>query len=264
MANLADYQEEDDPITGAIKKSIAKPEEGMKSAMGALEGGMLGNALGASAEDVPSSTIAPFAAPPTSPLEVDGKPVSEAPEKPDYRKLGKYAGQMGAWSTDAANPSEKFGRGWDDMSERYKMLTVLSNFDPTKGLNQEGLIEALNAADINGAQFSAAGDDKLDARNLSKWRNFDGREGIGDIITGFKTGKGTWGGWSPEGGEGGPEVQAEMPGGGPVAQNTTDPLTEKLNTMVPTDDDFFQQLMKQAQEAAGGQMDRKALLSLMG
>jgi hypothetical protein len=123
---------------------------------------------------------------------------------PDFSKLGAFSNQMGAWSTDAANPSEKFARPWDERSERYKMLSVLSHFDPTKGLNfkneQLGMtpIEALNQASINGAQFSAAGDDKLDARNLSAWRNYDGTEGIGDIIKGFKTGKGTWGGWGPE------------------------------------------------------------------
>lgn len=136
---------------------------------------------------------------------------------PDWNQLGQYKGQMGAWS-QGDQLSDKFAVPYDQRSERYKMLSKLSYFDPTKGLNfrneELGMtpIEALNLdGGINGATFSAAGDDKLDARGLSRWENYDGREGIGDIITGFKTGKGTWGAWGPEAGGAPAGMQ---PGGG--------------------------------------------------
>lgn len=135
---------------------------------------------------------------------VDAAPpaTSSSTATPDYKKLGKYAGQMSAWSTSADNPSEKFARPWDQQSERYKLLTVLSNFDPTQGITPD-VINALNAADIKGARFSGSGD-KLNAMNLQGWKDFD-KEGIGDVIQGFKTGKGQWVPWSPEntGGGGG-------------------------------------------------------------
>lgn len=136
-----------------------------------------------------------------------------SPAAPDYRKLGKYAGQMGAWSTDAANHGEKFARPWDDMSERYKMLTIQSNFDPTKGISQE-MVDALNAANIKGAKFSRGSDDRLSATGLENWENYDGREGLGDIIQGFKTGKGQWGAWAPEGGDAPAASGAQSFGGG--------------------------------------------------
>lgn len=115
----------------------------------------------------------------------------------DYKQLGKYADQMGVFSGN-----DKLNVPWDQRSERYKMLTVQSNFDPNAGITPE-MIAALNAADINGAKFS--GDrDKLSATGLNNWENYDGREGVGDIIQGFndpsRKGKLTWGAWAPEGG----------------------------------------------------------------
>lgn len=164
------------------------------------------------------SSAAPATVPIASPASA-ATDIAATPPATDYTKLGKYANQMGAWSTDAANPSEKFARPWDDRSERYKMMTVLSNFDPTQGITPD-VINALNAANINGAQFSGSGD-KLDARGLQNWRNYDGREGIGDVIKGLKSGNGTWQGWEPEGGGGEP---AAMGGGWIDAQLGGDPL----------------------------------------
>jgi hypothetical protein len=124
-------------------------------------------------------------------------PAVTTPEAPDYTKRGKF-------STFNAT-SDKYDRPWDQKSERYKMQTVLSNFDPNQGITPD-VIAALNAANINGATFSGS-KDKLDARGLKSWENYDGQEGIGDIIEQFNNpamaGKHTWGAWLPEGGDAG-------------------------------------------------------------
>lgn len=219
------FEEEDDPITGAIKQSIAGMEDtpGMQAPMG----------------EVP---------------QVEGPEAAAAPAKPDYTKLGAFKDKMGPWNES----NEKFQRPWDEMSERYKMLTVLSNFDPSKGLKQEGLIDALNAANIKGAKFSAADDDKLDATGLEQWNDYDGHEGIGDVITGFKTGKGTWSPWSPmskEGAGGAPMEGAAGGGGG---------LMQRLQSGVPTDEGFLQMLLDAAQREIHGGTDREAILAQLG
>jgi hypothetical protein len=122
-------------------------------------------------------------------------PTAPDSSKVDYTKLGQFAGSMGPWNAG----NEKFQRPWDQMSERYKMLTIQSHFDPRQGVTQE-LVDALNNANINGAKFSLGGSpDRLNATGLQNWRNYDGREGIGDIVQGFKTGNGTWAPWQPEG-----------------------------------------------------------------
>ncbi len=167
----------------------------------------------------------PTSAPPaTMPIEPAAPAAAAQPPAaaaaPDYTKLGQYAGKMGAWSQDANPPGEKFARPWDDRSERYKMMTVLSNFDPTQGITPD-VVAALNAANINGAQFSGSGD-KLNATNLQNWRNYDGREGIGDIVQGLKSGNGTWQAWSQDGG-GGDAAAGPAGMGGLDAQLTGDP-----------------------------------------
>jgi hypothetical protein len=204
-----------------------------------------------------------------------GQPLTPAtPAAPDYTKLGKYSGQMGAWSeADPTKPgNEKFARPWDDRSERYQMMSVLSNFDPTKGITPE-VLDALNKANIHGAKFSGQGD-KLTVDNAGNWARF-GKGGTGDIITGLKSGHGTWAPWSDPNLE---EAQGAQGGGGPMSpplQNGMIPgqggdmsntdLTTSLNRGVPTDNTFFQQLLKQIQEQSGtGGMDRQALLSQMG
>ena len=146
-------------------------------------------------EDAPNTSPAPALDPvlasPTGP--------ADAPKAEDYTKLGQFANRMGNWSTDAANPSEKFAVPWDQRSDRYKTLTVQSHFDPNQGVTPE-MIAALNAAHINGATYSG-GKDKLGAHGLQNWENYDGREGLGDVIQGFNDPNNTnkqWNAWSPE------------------------------------------------------------------
>lgn len=145
-------------------------------------------------------------------------PIGAAPAAPDYTKRGTFG-------TFNAN-SDKYSRPWDQMSERYKMQTVLSNFDPSKGVTPE-VLDALNKANINGATFSG-GRDKLSANNLKAWEGYDGREGVGDVIQGFNDPNNTnksWGAWQPD--EAGPAAGGGAPAqgghsGGPLSQ--ADPL----------------------------------------
>lgn len=136
----------------------------------------------------------------------DAGPAAGPAAAPDYTKRGKFA-------TFNAGADDKYNRPWDQLSERYKMQTILSNFDPSQGITPD-VLKALNTTGggINGATF-AGGADKLDAQNLQKWEGFDGRQGIGDIIKGFNdpamAGKHTWGAWQPD--EAGP---AAGPAGG--------------------------------------------------
>lgn len=135
-----------------------------------------------------------------------GSPVSAAT---DYTKRGKFA-------TFNAGADDKYNRPWDQLSERYKMQTVLSNFDPNAGITPD-VLAALNGANIKGAKFSGSGD-KLDAQNLQQWENFDGRQGVGDMLKGFNdpamAGKHEWGAWQPED-SGGGQPQGAPSGGLP-------------------------------------------------
>lgn len=216
--------EEEDPITKAIRTSNAAAQ---------------GDPAAAAVEAVPNTG-----------------PLVDKAATPDYTKLGQFAGKMSAWSQDPNNiQNEKFKSPWDKMSERYKMMTVLSNFDPRKGITPD-VINALNEAKINGARFSGEGD-RLNATGLQNWENFNGQEGIGDIIKGFKTGNGEWVPWSPEGG-GGEAGQSPMPHG-PAADFGANLINPALGS-----GDFFQKLIEQAKQAGGPELtDRNALLSLM-
>lgn len=236
-----DFEEEDDPITGAIKKSIAGQGQGDLPGAGGLVPGM---------EEPPPAIAGPVEPPvgPEGPMDL--------PKANDYTKLGSFKDKMGPWNES----NEKFQRPWDEMSERYKMLTILSNFDPSKGVTPE-VVDALNKANIKGAKFSGEGD-KLSATGLEQWNDYDGAEGLGDVITGFKTGKGTWSPWSPLSKE---ETQVEMPGLTSM-QPGESPLMNQMNGMVPTDESFFQKLLEAAQKKVGaeGGLDREALLSQLG
>lgn len=199
-----------------------------------------------------------------------GQPLT--PTAPDYTKLGKYSGQMGAWSEGDPNKpgNEKFSRPWNDRSERYQMMSVLSNFDPTKGITPE-VLDALNKANIHGAKFSGQGD-QLTVDNAGGWDRF-GRGGTSDIITGLKSGHGTWAPWNDPNleGQGGQQGQPALAGalqngmipGGP-GDMSGDALMSSLRQGVPTDNSFFQQLLEQARQLSGPQAtDRAALLSQM-
>jgi hypothetical protein len=74
-------------------------------------------------------------------------------------------------------------------SPKYQISQVLSNFDPRKGITGE-VLEALNKLGLG--TFSGQ-DDKLYVGG-----NVDSRFGdvlSSDMVTGFKTGNGTWGAW---------------------------------------------------------------------
>lgn len=239
--------EESDPIADVIREKSREQErllaEGLPDPLNDEEGGYTGGEEVRELKD--TGDIVPGPSDLTTPVAA----------KPDYKKFGKYA-NYGAYD------QEKAQRPWEDMSEKYKIGAVLSNFDPTKGLTPE-VIEALNSANIFGAKFGMDGEDKLNVIDTGGHERF-GSGGIGDVIEGFKTGNGKWGAWADPNLQ--PEVQAEMPGqggGGGIA-----PPSGALNAMIanglPDDYGFFEQLMKQAQQAAGGQVDRRALLSLMG
>lgn len=144
-------------------------------------------------------------------------PAAPSPSKPDYTKTGQFA-NYGAYA------SEKMARPWDQMTEKYKIGTVLSHFDPRQGLTPE-VIQALNDANIHGAKFSAAGADKLNVENAGGWDRF-GSGGIGDVIEGFKTGNGKWGAWADPNLE--PETNVEMPQDGrpSFAGSTISPMLQ--------------------------------------
>lgn len=128
--------------------------------------------------------------PPMSPEgQVPGVGAENPAAAPDFRKLGQFADRMGPWNAG----NEKFQRPWDQMSERYQILSVLSNFDPRKGITPE-VVDALNKANIKGAKFSGSGD-KLTVDNAGGWDRF-GKGGTADVITGLKGGNGTWSPWS--------------------------------------------------------------------
>lgn len=131
---------------------------------------------------------------------------TNTPPPTDYTKMGQFANRMGAW-----NGNEKFDRNWDDKSERYKMLTVMSHFDPNAGVTPE-LIAALNGANIYGAKFSGSGD-KLTVDNAGGYDRF-GTGGTGDVIAGFKDPNNTnkqWGAWQVDDN---PQAAGGGPGGG--------------------------------------------------
>jgi hypothetical protein len=185
--------------------------------------------------------------PPPVAAPVATEPTAAAPV--DYTKRGKFG-------TFNAGAADKYDKPWEQLSERYKMQTVLSNFDPNAGITPE-VIAALNAANINGATFSGSGD-KLDARGLQNWENYDGHEGIGDIIERFKDPNNknkTWGAWAPESKGGGGGAPAGMPNGmsGPSGG---------ARSLVPTDDGFGASLQAKIAEILGGEgaFDRDELL----
>jgi hypothetical protein len=165
----------------------------------ALTAGPMGTAV------EPGRVETPVAQPPSG--SVPSAPAALPPATPDYTKLGKY-------TTFNAGAADKYNKPWDQLSERYKMQTILSNFDPSGGITPD-VINALNTAGggINGATFSGS-KDKLDARGLQKWENYDGREGIGDIIQGFNDPNNknkSWGAWQPEGPAQGGLLGPQMP-----------------------------------------------------
>jgi hypothetical protein len=73
----------------------------------------------------------------------------DQPVGPNYKTTGQYLGNR--------FKNEKSQRPWEDQSERYKIGTVLSNFDPKQGITAD-LIAALNGADLTRRAGQAAGD----------------------------------------------------------------------------------------------------------
>lgn len=192
----------------------------------------------------------PTRKPAVEPTKVEAPPVAApaAPAAPDYTKRGQFA-------TFNAGADDKYNRPWDQLSERYKMQTVLSNFDPNAGITPD-VINALNSANINGARFSGSGD-KLNATGLSAWENYDGREGIGDIIQGFKDPNNkhkAWGAWQPEGGSagGGVAPTTRMPMGGVSPLLAGNPLTNSQDALKNIGGFSESNMLQQLIQALGG------------
>jgi hypothetical protein len=185
-------------------------------------------------------------------------PTGATPEKVDYTQLGQYKDRMGAW-----NGNEKFNRGWDDKSERYKMLTVMSHFDPNQGISPE-LLDALNGANIHGAKFSGSRD-KLNVENAGGWDRF-GSGGIGDVIQGFNDPNNKTKNWSPWSD---PNLDTPAPaaGGGQNFLSGPSSFSNAVlagNNNVPTDEGTYNLLQQQLQGILGpAATDRNALLALM-
>ena len=131
---------------------------------------------------------------------------AEASKGPDYKKAGQFGGRMGPWNPNDPNQT-KFAEPWDNMSERYKMMTVLSNFDPRQGVTPD-VLKALNDANINGARFSGSGQN-LTVDNAGGYDRF-GKGGTADIITSFQGGNGTWRPWAD------PALEGPAGGGAPA------------------------------------------------
>lgn len=143
-------------------------------------------------------------------------------------------------------------------TEKYQLGRVLEQFDPSLGLQQEGLLDALNKLDIG--DFYAESGDRLgvrNARNGARWT-----DGVGDIIQNY-TGEGPKS-WTYLDTSAPGAVSAESPdlasllaarelggGGGTAAQFGAD--------------DFFRRLMAAVQQQAGpASTDRQALIELLG
>lgn len=181
------------PVEAALMKRQIAPYE---------SGGITG---GQEAKDARKDMPPPFV---SQPEPTDATPAV------DYTQMGQYANRMGAYNAD------KFNVPWDQRSEKYQIGTVLSHFDPDKGLTPE-VIAALNAANIHGAKFSGSGD-KLNVNNVTGYDRF-GNGGTADIIGSFKDPNAThnWGAWFVDdnpagaggpggGGTAGPSAMAEL------------------------------------------------------
>lgn len=200
----------------------------------------------------PGGTVAPIvdpAAPVVDPA---------APPPVDYTKLGQFGSRLAA----GRGVSEKIQRPWDKQSERYKMLTVLSHFDPNNGLTPE-VIAALNAANIHGAKFSGS-KDKLTVENAGNWKRF-GVGGTGDIIGGFNNPNKKvkeWAAWDNDAAANKPGlsvVNSHGPGSG-VPPTAGGGLlgSDALNSMMQ--DSTYNTMQKRLQEILGPQSTNRNVL----
>ena len=194
--------------------------------------------------------LTPVGAPGPAPDAADKLP---DPPKTDYTTLGSFANRLGAWTGN----TEKLNRSWDDKSERYKMLTVQSHFDPNAGITPE-MIEALNAANIHGAKFSGSRD-KLTVDNAGGWDRF-GTGGTGDVIERFdpeNTNK-QWSPWAVD-----EPTGAGTQARGPAQQSAAGLQTsDAVNAL--TQDSTYNSLQAKLQQILGAEStDRDALLRLL-
>lgn len=200
-----------------INSDLLDPEQPRKKALvdalgGDAPGGMPGTPGNANTGIGGVPDVSAVAAP----LQADAPAPVAA--KPDYTKAGQYANY-------SAYDQQKMARPWDQMSEKYKIGTVLSNFDPKQGLTPD-VIAALNGANIHGAKFSGSGD-KLTVDNAGGYDRF-GQGGMSDVNIGFKGGNGQWGAWTD------PNLQPEQPqaapqqsgGGGMFAGSSISPMLQ--------------------------------------
>ena len=189
---------------------------------------------------------------PTLPLpEINASqtPEASAPSAPaaTYAMRGFDAGKL------ARDPSEQ--------SEKYKIGNVFKKYDPKGGVTPELLAE-LNALGIAG--FSGGGD-KLTVENTKNDPRF-GRGGTSDVVYGLK-GQNADTAWQPWYDE---NLAAAAPGAGssglPPMSDGGMSSFQGIQSLAPTDDDFYKRLQDQIAQILGGPgaMDRDALLKMLG
>ena len=176
-----------------------------------------------------------------------GAPAGDAPAAPDYSQFGSFG--HGSLNQD------KIAAGHD--SPKYQIARVLSHFDPSKGITPEAL-EALNSLGIG--TFSGQNDKLFVGGEMDP--RFKGVTGS-DIVRGFKTGQGTWGGWGSVD-PSGPGVQpqaARMPSG----MMAPGGMSSSMRALAPTDRGTYDQLQQRLMELLGGEQtfDREALIAQM-
>lgn len=186
------------------------------------------------------------------------EPTPTAPAAPDYTKAGKYL------ANSPYGGSEKLQRPWEDKSEKWKYLTVASNFDPSQGLTPE-FIAALNAANIDGMKWGGEGDklSLLDRGTNTRVKN----TGMDDVIFNYtdgKPGEAQWNAWTDPAEQARREA-AKQGGGMPVAAGAAPSSFQGIQSLMPTDMGTYDTLQRRLVEILGGQQafDRNALIDQM-
>jgi hypothetical protein len=155
--------------------------------------------------------------------------------------------------------SSKFGGG-DDMTEKYKIGTIMSQFDPKAGVTPE-VLAALNALGI--AEFSGSAGN-LTVNNTKNDPRF-GKGGTSDVIRGFdgQNADTAWAPWYVDDGGGG-EAQAGGAQGATMGASAPTNYMSTESSLAPMDAEFFNSLMKKMQaDSTGDVLDRTALLQQM-
>jgi hypothetical protein len=128
--------------------------------------------------------------------------------------------------------NEKVRAPWEEMSERYKIGLILSQFDPNQGLTPE-VINALNAAGIlSSGSFSGSGQN-LTAPGVDRF----GSGGTDDIIHNYQgggSGNAQWAAWtSPEGQAKQRAHNAALRGSAPQGMGSLSPFDFTQGALLP-------------------------------